>query len=81
MLVAVASVGLIAPTTAQASDVFNLEGMNSYVRKKTTSRKQKLFNSSSFNNELAKQKFKSPIVENKAFEAGSFSETSTLTVK
>ena len=78
MLVAVASVGLIAPTTAQASDIFNIEGMNSYVRKKSTSRKQKLFNSSSFNNEIAEQKIKSPIVENKPFEAGSFSETSTL---
>ena len=64
MLVAIASVGLIAPTTAQAADVFNLEGMNSYVRKKSTSRKQKLFNSNSFNNELATQKVESSINKN-----------------
>jgi len=58
MLVAIASVGLIAPTAAQASDVFNLEGMNSYIRKKSTSRKQKLFNSNSFNNEIANKRLK-----------------------
>ncbi len=78
MLVAVASVGIFVPTPAQASDVFNLEGMNSYIRKKSTSRKQKLFNSNSFNNELATQKVESSIVKNKPFEAGSFSETATL---
>jgi hypothetical protein len=30
MLVATASVGLIAPIAAQASDVLNIEGMNNY---------------------------------------------------
>ena len=79
--VAVAAVGLIAPTTAQASNVFNIEGIDSYVRKKSTSRKQKLFNSNSFNNELATQKVESSIIKNKAFEAGSFSDTATLDSK
>ena len=80
LLVATVSLGFIAPIAAQASD-FDIEGMNSYVRKKSTSRKQKLFNSNSFNNELAKQKVKNSIVENTAFEAGSFSDTTTLDSK
>ena len=80
LLVATVSLGFITPIAAQASD-FDIEGMNSYVRKKSTSRKQKLFNSNSFNNELAKQKVKNSIVENTAFEAGSFSDTTTLDSK
>ena len=40
MLVAVASVGLIAPTAAQASDTFNLEGMNDYSSSKTSAPKE-----------------------------------------
>ena len=50
------------------SFIFNIEEMNSYVRKKSSSRKQKLFNSNSFNNELATQKVKSSIVEKNTFE-------------
>ena len=40
MLVATASLGLIAPIAAQASDVINLEGMNNYNRssKKSSSK-------------------------------------------
>lgn len=34
MLVATASLGLIAPIAAQASDVINLKGMNDYNRSK-----------------------------------------------
>ena len=80
MLVAISSVGLIIPTVAQASD-FNIEEMNSYNRKKSSSRKQKLFNSNSFNNELATQKVESSIGENNDFSAGSFSDTTTLDSK
>ena len=80
MLVATVSLGFIAPIATQASD-FDIQEMNSYVSKKSSSRKQKLFNSNSFNDELATQKDKSSIVENKAFEAGSFSDTTTLDTK
>ena len=37
MLVAGATMGLIAPIAAQASDVVNLEEMNSYARSETKS--------------------------------------------
>ena len=77
LLVATVSLGFIAPIAAQASD-FDIQEMNSYVSKKSSSRKQKLFNSNSFNNELAKQKVDTSIAENKAFKAGSFSDTTTL---
>jgi len=40
MLVACASVSLIAPIGAQANDI-NIEGMNSYSRSKSTSKKTK----------------------------------------
>ena len=45
MLVAATGLSLIAPIGAQASD-YNLEGMNSYVRKKSSSKKSKQFNTS-----------------------------------
>ena len=60
LLVATVSLGFIAPIATQASD-FDIQEMNSYVSKKSSSRKQKLFNSNSFNNELATQKIKSSI--------------------
>ena len=77
LLVATAALSLVAPLAAQASD-FNIEGMNSYVRKKSTSRKQKQFNSNSFNNELATEKVESSNIELKGFEANSFSDTTTM---
>ena len=80
MFVATVSLGLLAPIAAQASD-FNIEGINSYVRKKSTSKRQKLFNSDSFNNELSTQKVDSAIVKNDIYEAGSFSDTTTLDSK
>ena len=80
LLVATVSLGFIAPIATQASD-FDIQEMNSYVSKKSSSKKQKLFNSNSFNNELATQKIKSSIVEQNAFEAGSFSDTTTLDSK
>ncbi len=79
MLVATASIGLIAPVTAQASDVINLQGMNDYSRSKKSSAK-KHFDSKTFVNEdIAKSKESKQdldILQNN-FEAGSFSETTT----
>ncbi len=79
LLVATASVGLIAPITAQASDVINLQGMNDYSRSKKSSTK-KHFDSKTFVNEdvatLKKSEQELEILQNN-FEAGSFSETTT----
>ena len=78
MLVAGASLSLIAPIGVQASDI-NIEEIGTYVRKKSSSKKQKL-TSNSFSNELATLKptvDKSEVNLNK-FEAGSFSDTTTL---
>ena len=82
MLVACAAVSLIAPIGAQANDI-NIEGMNSYSRSKSTSKKQKKFNSNSFSNELAKAGEKSNLLEGELneFEAGSFSSTTTMNGK
>ena len=79
MLVATAAVSLIAPIAAQASD-FNIEGIDTYVRKKSTSRKQKQFNSNSFDNDLAtlEEKVDSSGIEIKGFNAGSFSDTTVM---
>ena len=78
MLVATAAMGLIAPIGAQANDI-NFEGINDYSRKKT-SKKQKQFNSKTFANELASTNSRVDAVEAQLnnFEAGSFSETTTL---
>ena len=51
MLVAGASLSLIAPIGVQASDI-NIEEIGTYVRKKSSSKKQKL-TSNSFSNDLA----------------------------
>jgi hypothetical protein len=50
MLVATASLGLIAPIAAQASDVINLKGMNDYNRSKKSSSTR--FDSKTFVNEV-----------------------------
>ena len=78
MLVASAALSLIAPIGAQASDI-NIEEIDTYVRKQSSSKKQKL-NSKLFSNELAtlKQKVDSTQVQFNNFEAGSFSNTTTL---
>ena len=77
MLVAGASLSLITPLVAQASDV-NIEEMNSYSRSSKSSKKQ--FDSKTFSNELANANEKAdgiePIQNN--FEAGSFSSTTTM---
>ena len=83
MLVASASIGLIAPIAAQASDVLNLEGMNDYNSSKKSSSKR-YFDSNTFvnevNEELATLKGRVDGIEaiQNDFEAGSFSETTTL---
>ena len=78
MLVAGATLSLIAPIAAQASDI-NIEGMNTYVRKKSSSKKQKQFNSNSFNNELAivEDNLQGSDIKFKEFEASTFSDTTT----
>ena len=78
MLVASAAIGLIAPIGAQANDI-NIEGMNSYSRSKSSSKKQQ-FNSKTFANELATVNEKIDGLETQLneFEAGSFSDTTTL---
>ena len=81
MLVATAAVGLVAPIAAQASDAFNLEEMNDYNRSKSSSKR---FDSNTFVNEvnedLAVIKGRLDGLEAKQnnFEAGSFSDTTTL---
>ena len=82
MLVAGAAVSLIAPIGAQANDI-NFEGMNSYTRSKSTSKKQKTFNSNTFSNELAKvnEKVDGLEAEINQIEAGSFSSTTTMNGK
>ena len=84
MLVACAALGFIAPIGAQAADVINLEGMNSYSRSKK-SKTKKRFDSKSFinqvNNETANRKggINDLDAQQNYFDAGSFSDTTTLT--
>ena len=81
MLVATASLGLIAPLAAQASDFINLEGMNDY--KRSTKSTKRYFDSKSFSNDVAIQKNNEQELEasQNYFEAGSFSDTTTLDSK
>ena len=82
MLVATAAVSLTVPLAAQASDVMNLEGMNDYKRSKKSSIKR--FDSNTFANEVSEElatlKGRVDGLEAKQnnFEAGSFSDTTTL---
>ena len=77
MLVAFTGLSLIAPIGAQASD-FNIEGMNTYVRKKSSSKTKKQFNSNTFANKAETFKNVDANDKFKEFEAGSFSDTTTL---
>ena len=82
MLVAGASVSLLAPIAAQASDVVNLEEMNSYSR--STTKKSSKLDSKTFINEvnedlaILKGSVDDLEVKQKEFEAGSFSDTTTM---
>jgi len=81
MLVATASVGLIAPIAAQASETLNIKGMNDY---KSSNSSTKKFDSKTFVNEvndvLAVTNSRVDGLESRFdnFEAGSFSDTTTL---
>ena len=79
MLVAGVALGLIAPIGAHASDI-NIEEIDTYVRKKSSSKKQKRLNIDSFSNDVAtnKEKVDSSVIQFSQFEAGSFSDTTTL---
>jgi len=84
MLVAGASLSLLAPVAAQASDVINLEEMNSYSRSKS---KPSRLDSKTFINEVSedianlKGRVDSLEVKQNEFEAGGFSDTTTLDQK
>ena len=77
MLVAGASLSLLTPVVAQASDV-NLEEMNSYSNSSNSS--QKRLDSKTFSNEIAKINERVDNIEAKfnEFEAGGFSDTTVL---
>jgi len=84
MLVAGASLSLLAPVAAQASDVVNLEEMNSYSRSQT---KSSMLDSKTFINEvsedIAKLKGRVDGLEAKqnVLEAGGFSDTTVMNGK
>ena len=81
MLVAGASLSLLAPVAAKASDAVNLEEMNSYSRSKTKSSR---LDSKTFINEVSedianlKGRVDGLEVKQNEFEAGGFSDTTTL---
>ncbi len=81
MLVAGASLSLLAPVASQASDVVNIEEMNSYARSQVKSSR---LDSQTFINEVSEDiaNLKSRVdgleVKQNEFEAGGFSDTTTL---
>ena len=81
LLVAGASLSLIAPISAQASDLVNLEEMNSYSRSKS---KPVRLTNKTFINKVSdgianlKVPANGPEARQNEFEAGSFSDTTTL---
>ena len=78
LLITQAALGLLTPMTAAASEI-NLVEMNNYARNKSSSKKQ--INSKTFvNQELAttKNAVKSIKAPMSTFEAGAFSETTTM---
>ena len=81
LLVASTAVGLFAPIAAQASETMNLEGMNSYRRKDSKSQR---FDNNTFTNQVSEElaTLKGRVdglqAQQNNFEAGSFSDTTTL---
>ena len=81
MLIASASLSLLAPVATLASDVVNLEEMNSYSR---SEKKSSRLDSKTFINEVSedianlKGRVDGLEVKQNEFEAGSFSDTTTL---
>ena len=84
MLVAGASVSLLAPIAAQASDVVNLEEMNSYAR---SEKKSSRIDSNTFINEVSediailKGRVDGLEAQQNEFEAGGFSDTTVMNGK
>ena len=82
MLVAGASVSLIAPIAAQASDVVNIEEMNSYSR--STQKKSSRLDSNTFINKVSedvanlKGRVDGLEARQNEFEAGSFTDTTLM---
>jgi len=81
MLVAGATVSLFAPITAQASDIVNVDEINSYARSQTKSSR---IDSTTFINEVSedlailKGRVDGLEVKQNEFEAGGFSDTTVL---
>jgi len=81
MLVAGASLSLLAPVASQASDVVNVEEMSSYARSQSKSSR---LDSKTFINEVSedlailKGRVDSLEVKQNEFEAGGFSDTTTM---
>ncbi len=81
MLVAGASLSLLAPVASQASDIVNIEEMDSYAR---SQEKSSRLDSNTFINEVSEDiaNLKSRVdgleVKQYEFEAGGFSDTTTL---
>ena len=79
MLVAGVSLSIFAPIATQASNVVNLEEMNSYSRSKS---KPKKFDSktfiNNFNDDTANLKEIKDSLDVNQFEAGGFSDTTTF---
>ena len=76
MLVAGVALGFLAPIAAQASDILNLEEMNNYSRRKS---KPKKFDSKTFINKVNDSASLDILRANEnKFEAGGFSDTTTL---
>ena len=81
LLVASTAVGLISPLAAQASDTMNLEEMNNYMR---SSSKVQRFDNKTFANEISedlailKGRVDGLEAQQNEFEAGAFSETTTM---
>ena len=84
MLVAGASLSLLAPVAAQASDVVNIEEMKSYARSQTKSSR---LDSKTFINEVSadianlKGRVDGLEVKQNEFEAGGFSDTTVMDQK
>ena len=82
MLVAGASVSLLAPIAAQASDLVNVEEINSYVR--STKKQSSRLDSKTFINKVSddiailKGRIDGLEAQQNELEAGAFSETTSM---
>ncbi len=80
MLVAGATLSLLAPVAAQASNVIDLEEMNSYARSKRSKSKSSRLDSQTFINKVNDNTASLDLSEanQNKFEAGSFSNTTSM---